>query len=166
VIAAPDIQLVAKRAAETQHCGKLADLLLVAIARANRKELTSVDCRQISARIVLLQAEGHVTRLAMSANLPTFEALIKSTSSPDWIIDISKLGNFEPGAVAVGADYFRLFRQAGGAKVVLVSGLATARLAAFTIAFAAHVPLVPTQSLAEACKLLGVDRPPAEARSG
>jgi hypothetical protein len=138
----------------------------VAIARANAKDLTAVDCRQISARTLLLLAQGHVSRLAMSSQLTTFEALIKNMSTPDWIIDISRLGNFEPGAVGVGADYFRFFRQAGGKKVVLVSGLATARLAAFTIAFAAHVPLVPTQSLAEACKLLGIERAPGDALFG
>ena len=102
----------------------------------------------------------------MTTNLVTFERLIARVERPDWIIDISALGNFEPGAVGVGADYFRLFKHAGGTKVVLVSGLATARLAAFTIAFAAHLPLVAAQSLAEACKILGLDTPLSETRVG
>jgi len=101
----------------------------------------------------------------MTTNLLTFDRLLTRTARPDWIIDISTLGNFEPGAVGVGADYFRAFKQAGGTKVVLVSGLATARLAAFTIAFAAHLPLVTAQSLAEACRQLGIEVPAFEART-
>jgi hypothetical protein len=118
----------------------------------------------IAAQTVLLRAQGHVTKLAMATTLLTFERLLTRMTRPDWIIDISTLGNFEPGAVGVGADYFRSFKQAGGTKVVLVSGLATARLAAFTIAFAAHLPLVTAQSLAEACRQLGIEGPTFETR--
>lgn len=118
----------------------------------------------LAAQTVLLRAEGHVTKLAMSANLAAFEGLLAKMQRPDWIIDISALSNFEPGAVGIGADYFRMFKHAGGTKVVLVSGLATARLAAFTIAFAAHLPLVAAQSLNEACTTLGIDPPRSASR--
>jgi len=110
---------------------------------------------------VLLRARGHVTRSAMTRSLSEFQALLVKLERPHWIIDVSQLDNFEPSAVGVGADYFRLFKQAGATKVVLVSGLATARLAAFTIAFAAHVPLMTAESLADACQILNVDAPPS-----
>jgi hypothetical protein len=131
----------------------------VVTLRRQQPETTAVECSTIAAQTVLLRAQGHVTKLAMTTNLATFERLISRLERPDWIIDISGLGNFEPGAVGVGADYFRLFKQAGGTKVVLVSGLATARLAAFTIAFAAHLPLVAAQSFSEACNILGIGTP-------
>lgn len=109
---------------------------------------------------MVLRAQGNVTKLAMAASLTTFERLLARAERPDWIVDISGLTNFEPTAVSVGADYFRSFKQAGGSKVVLVSGLATARLAAFTLAFAVHLPLVAVDSFAEACKTLGLEEPP------
>ena len=120
----------------------------------------SVECRQIAANSVLLQAQGRVTRLAMSMQLETFKNLLAGMRAPSWIIDTSALNDFEPGAVSVGADYFKRFKEAGGVKVVFVSGLGTARLAAFTIAFAAHLPLVPAQSLSEAYQLLGLGLAP------
>jgi len=75
---------------------------------------------------------------------------------PGWIIDTSQLEDFEPGAVGLGNDWFRAFKNAGGEKVVLVSGLATARMAAMTISFAARLPLVTCLTYAEACARLGV----------
>jgi hypothetical protein len=127
-----------------------------------RLQPTEASCLEVSlfvAQTVLLRAQGHVTRLTMTKSLAEFQGLLARVSGPSLIIDISNLGNFEPGAVDVGADYFRLFKGAGGKKVVLVSGLATARLAAFAIAFAARVPLVAAQSLSEACDILNIQAP-------
>jgi hypothetical protein len=123
-----------------------------------------VECRQIAAHSLLLEACGRVTRVSMLTQLETFKTLLTRMREATWIIDTSGLDDFEPGAVGVGADYFRAFKAAGGTKVVFVSGLATARLAAFTIAFAAHLPLVPAQSLAEAYEMLGIG--PAPSRHG
>ena len=95
----------------------------------------------------------------MRRELVTFRGVLSGMSTPAWVIDTSALGNFEPGAVAVGTDWFREFKAAGGQKVVFVSGMSTARMAAGSIAFAARIPLVTCESLAQACDELGVVPP-------
>jgi len=140
----------------TQDSPMMADLIGVASAPFTRIGAGSVECRQL-ANCVLLAAQGRVTRVAMLTQLEPFKTLLNRTRAPSWIIDTAQLTDFEPGAVSVGADYFKHFKQVGGGKVVFVSGLATARLAAFTIAFAAHLPLVSAQSLSEAYRILGIE---------
>jgi hypothetical protein len=122
-----------------------------------------LECGQIAPHVVLLAARGRVTRHAMENLLPTFQNIVARMRRPGWIIDTSELGDFEPGAVGVGTDWFRAFKGAGGEKVIFVSGLATARMAAMTISFAARLPLEACLTLAEACERLGVTHPPARA---
>jgi len=140
----------------TQDSPMMAALIGVPSALSTRIGVGSVECRKV-ANSVLLEAQGRVTRVAMLTQLEPFKALLDRTRAPSWIIDTAHLTDFEPGAVSVGADYFKHFKQVGGVKVVFVSGLATARLAAFTIAFAAHLSLVSAQSLSEAYQILGIE---------
>jgi len=130
---------------------------------AARQISNCLECGQIAPEVVLLVATGRVTRYAMEALLPTFQTILARMRWPGWIIDTSELQDFEPGAVGVGTDWFRSFKDAGGEKVIFVSGLATARMAAMTISFAARLPLEACPTLAEACDRLGVTHPPARA---
>lgn len=120
-----------------------------------------LDCNQIAPEVVLLLARGRVSRQAMESVFPTFKAILARMRRPGWIIDTYDLNDFEPGAVGIGTEYFNLFKASGGQKVIFVSGLATARMAATTISFAARVPLETCETLAEACERLGVTHPPA-----
>lgn len=122
-----------------------------------------LDCSQIAAEVVLLVARGRVSRQAMEAVFPRFKAILTRMRKPCFIIDTFELDDFEASAVGIGTEYFKLFKESGGEKVILVSGLATARMAAMTISFAARVPLQTCSTLAEACALLGVTHPPARA---
>jgi hypothetical protein len=128
--------------------------------KAQPVTVSDLKCRQIAASVVLLSARGHVTREAMHSELLVFRNLVMRMKTPGWVIDTSELQNFEPGAVAIGTDWFREFKTAGGEKVVFVSGLSTARMAAGTIAFAVRIPLVTCETLTQAYAALGVRPPP------
>jgi len=119
-----------------------------------------LTCREvIGGNTILLTARARVTRAAMLAELQNFRTLLERAKGPHWIIDTSQLDDFEPGAVAVGTEWFRTFKSHGGQRVVFVSGLATARMAAGTIAFAARLPLVSVDSLKQAFIELGIGEP-------
>jgi hypothetical protein len=124
---------------------------------------SELECAQIAAQVVMLVARGRVTRHAMHATYPTFESILARMRRPGWIIDTSELTDFEASAVGIGTEYFKLFKEHGGEKVIFVSGLGTARMAATTISFAARVPLEACETFAEACERLGVTHPPARA---
>ena len=128
-----------------------------------RTSSSDLECAQIAPQVVLLVAHGRVTRHAMESTLPTFKTILARMRRPGWIVDTSGLADFEPGAVGIGTDFFKAFKASGGEKVIFVSGLATARMAATTISFAARVPLETCQTLADACERLGVTHPPSRA---
>lgn len=128
-----------------------------------RKVGSELECGQIAPRVVILIARGRVTRRGMESTLPMFKTILARMRQPGWIIDTSELADFEPGAVGIGTEYFKLFKESGGEKVIFVSGLATARMAATTISFAARMPLESCETLAEACERLGVTHPPSRA---
>ncbi|MFZ5896668.1 MAG: hypothetical protein ACOY0T_36770 [Myxococcota bacterium] len=124
---------------------------------------TNLECGQIAPQVVLLVARGRVTRHSMEAQLPVFQNILSRMRRPGWIIDTSDLCDFEPSAVGIGTEWFKAFKAAGGEKVIFVSGLATARMAATTISFAARMPLETSLTLAQACERLGVTHPPSRA---
>ncbi len=126
------------------------------MAHATRPTASALECRQLVDNVVLLSARGLVTRSSMLAQLDSFRGILGRMKDPGWIIDMSSLSDFEAGAVAVGTEWFKSFKSAGGRQVVIVSSHATARMAAGTIAFAARLPLVTAESLSEACKKLGI----------
>ncbi|MGC4094183.1 MAG: hypothetical protein QM756_40985 [Polyangiaceae bacterium] len=138
----------------------------VAVNQPARQLITDLECTQIAPAVALLSLHDRVTRSSMEALLPSFETVLGRMRNPGWIIDATDLRDFEPSAVAVGSNWFRAFKAAGGAKVIFVAGPSIAHMAAVTISFAVRIPLETCHTLSEACERLGVTHPPARALRG
>lgn len=126
-------------------------------ATPNRGSLGSLESAQVGPSVVLTTFVGHVSRAMAEDQLAQYRQRIAGLSgTPTWIMDCADLTGFEPAAVNAGAKWFDAFRKAGGTRVLLVSRLHAARMAAATIAFGVGLRVESFDELRDALDHLGL----------
>lgn len=116
----------------------------------------------LDARVLMTSMRGFVTARLSEGALEEFRAHAENTSAAPWIIDTLDITGFHPSAVQVGARWFDIYKSRGGAQIIMVSSMATVRMAAATLAFAVHIKVTSCRSLAEAYAHAHIE--PREAR--
>jgi hypothetical protein len=125
-------------------------------ATPNQGSLGSVESAQIGPHVVITTFVGHIARSAADAQLMQFRERLAKMSEPTWIMDCSSITGFDPSAVGAGAKWFDAFKVRGGSRVLLVSRLHAARMAAATIAFGVGLRVQTFDELRDALDHLGL----------
>ena len=125
-------------------------------ATPNRGSLGSVESAQIGPLVVITTFVGHISRVTADAQLGQFRERLEKMHEPTWIMDCGSITGFDPSAVGAGSKWFDAFKARGGRRVVLVSRLHAARMAAATIAFGVGLRVESFDELRDALDHLGL----------
>lgn len=130
--------------------------VLVPRATPNRGTLGSLESAQVGPNVIVTTFVGHIARVMAEEQLTQYRQRLAGMSAPTWIMDCGEITGFEPSAVSAGAKWFDAFKGRGGSKVLLVSRLHAARMAAATIAFGVGLRVESFDHLRDALDALGL----------
>lgn len=123
---------------------------------SKRSEFDAIESECVAGHVLLTRIRGHATRALAEQQFHQFNREVAVISNPIWIIEQLEMTGFDPGAVTTGARWFNSFKERGGKRVIIVSTLATARMAAVSLAFAVDAKSSCCETLKEAYEQAGI----------
>lgn len=125
--------------------------------QSGAKVVSDIETEVVDGRVLITSMRGFITASVCEAAFTQFRLRAMTVTGAPWIIDTLAITGFQPGAVQVGARWFDVFRQQGGAQIIMVADSSAVRMAAATLAFAIHIKVSSWATLTEAYAQAGVD---------
>jgi hypothetical protein len=126
-------------------------------AQTRREPAGEIVTELADSRALITCMRGFVTATLCDATFEEFREHASRTSNAIWIIDTLDITGFQPGAVQVGSRWFDVYKKQRGSQIIMVSDMAAVRMAAATLAFAVHVKVSSSRTLAEAYVAAGLE---------
>jgi hypothetical protein len=134
-------------------------------ASSTRLTAAKLTTEVLAPDVIITHFRGHITKELAQSQLSSFRIALARTATPNWIMNLSEMTGFDPGAVAAGTEWFKQLKQCNGYHILLVSTQAAARMAAATVSFSVGLKVQTFQSLERALLHLGL-KPPSQSSAG
>lgn len=120
---------------------------------------SDLQSKLIAPDVVITYFRGHITNELALKQLPRFREVLQGSKAASWIMELTAMTGFDPGAITGGAAWWQAFKAVTGQQILVVSTQSAARMAAASLSFSIRLPVKPFAQLEPALAYAGVRVP-------